>query len=118
MSSFAYGIYAISPGTSAHTLGYQSNGLAVTDVLQVWDGPTETRCRFRVHRNGDIIPGPTTAADLATTATDGFVCVRSCNGTPTGAPSNAANGIVPVVYDRSAHKIWAYSGSWRGVAVT
>lgn len=55
---------------------------------------------------------------LATTATAGFLGVNSCAGTPTGVPTSIPTGQIPMVYDTSAHKIWFYSGSWRGVAVT
>lgn len=55
-------------------------------------------------------------AAIATTATDGFMYIANCAGTPTGVPT-AFTGSTPMVYDTSANKIWAYNGSWRGVAV-
>jgi hypothetical protein len=55
---------------------------------------------------------------LATNATDGHVMIPSCAGTPTGAPTSAAGGQLPMIYDTSANKIWFYNGSWRGVVVT
>jgi hypothetical protein len=59
-----------------------------------------------------------TGVELATNATGGFFEIPSCNGTPTGTPDLSLTGNVPMVYDRSAHKLWVYSGSWRSVALT
>jgi hypothetical protein len=50
---------------------------------------------------------------LATTATDGFVYVPSCAGTPTGVPTAIA-GFVPIVVNTTANKLYFYStGAWR-----
>jgi hypothetical protein len=57
-------------------------------------------------------------AALATGATEGFFHIQSCAGTPSGTPASIPTGQIPMVYDSSAHKIWFYSGSWRGVSVT
>lgn len=52
-------------------------------------------------------------AALATNATDGFLHIASCAGTPTGTPT-AYTGKTPVVFD-STNRIWyAYlGGAWR-----
>ena len=52
---------------------------------------------------------------LATTATEGFLALPTCAGTPTGTP---AIGVGAIVYDTTANKIWVWNSSWRGVAVT
>jgi len=50
---------------------------------------------------------------LATGATDGFLYVPSCAGTPTGTPT-AQTGGIPIVVDSTNHKLYFYSGgSWR-----
>lgn len=50
---------------------------------------------------------------LATTATDGFLYVPSCAGTPTGVPT-AQTGMIPLVYDSTNNILYAYSGgAWR-----
>lgn len=54
---------------------------------------------------------------LATTATEGFMHVQSCAGTPTGVPASIPTGQIPMVYDSTNHRIYAYSGAWRSVAV-
>lgn len=57
-------------------------------------------------------------ATISTSATTGFTYLASCAGTPTGVPANTPTGAIPVVYDTSANKLWAYNGSWRGVSLT
>lgn len=69
--------------------------------------------RFTWDEVGNTIIG---TAAIATNATDGFMYISSCAGTPTGTASSYA-GRVPMVYDTSANKIWFYNGSWRGVLV-
>jgi hypothetical protein len=58
------------------------------------------------------------ASALATGATEGFFHIQSCAGTPSGTPASIPTGQIPMIYDSSAHKIWFYSGSWRGVTVS
>jgi len=116
----AFGITAICPSatvTDVHTLGYATTRTS-GDIFEVWAGATNATQRIVVTALGDIIAGPSTAAALATTATDGFVYVRSCNGAATGVPSQAGTGRVPLVYDYANHALYAYHGSWRSVALT
>lgn len=52
-------------------------------------------------------------AAIATNATDGFLYVAACAGTPTGAPT-AYTGRVPIVVDSTNNKLYFYSNSaWR-----
>lgn len=52
-------------------------------------------------------------AAIATNATDGFLYVSTCAGTPTGTPTTLA-GTAPIVIDTTNHKLYFYSGgSWR-----
>lgn len=52
-------------------------------------------------------------AALATTATDGFLYIPTCAGTPTGAPT-AVTGRAPLVIDSTNNKLYFYSGgAWR-----
>jgi len=51
-------------------------------------------------------------AAIATNATDGFLYVPSCAGTPTGTPTTKT-GMVPIVVDSSNNKLYFYVGSWR-----
>ena len=50
---------------------------------------------------------------LATTATDGFLYVPTCAGTPTGTPT-AKTGYAPIVVNTTNNKLYFYSGgAWR-----
>lgn len=57
------------------------------------------------------------SAALATNATDGFLYIPTCAGTPTGAPT-AFTGRAAMIYDTTNNKWWIYNGSWRGVVLT
>ena len=57
---------------------------------------------------------------INTTATNGFLYVASCAGTPTGVPTSIT-GMVPMVVDTSTGtgKLWFYvGGAWKGVLLT
>lgn len=59
--------------------------------------------------NGSTVIG---TAALATNATDGFLYVPSCAGTPTGVPTTQT-GTVPLVYDTTNEILYAYvNGAW------
>lgn len=53
------------------------------------------------------------SAALATNATEGFLYIPSCAGTPSGTPQNHA-GTIPIVYDTTNHKLYVYDGGWVG----
>jgi hypothetical protein len=56
-------------------------------------------------------------AALALGATDGFLYLPSCAGTPSGTPT-AQTGTVPCLIDTTGSKLWAFiSGSWKSVAL-
>jgi hypothetical protein len=53
------------------------------------------------------------AGGVATSATDGFLYVPTCAGTPTGTPSTVT-GFAPIVVDTTNNKLYFYSGGqWR-----
>lgn len=52
----------------------------------------------------------------ATNMTTGFTHVPSAAGAPTGAPSNPT-GNVPLYYDSTNNRLYAYNGSWRSVVL-
>jgi hypothetical protein len=67
--------------------------------------------RMRITSAGNIVAGGSVA--LATTATDGFLYVPTCAGTPTGTPT-AITGMAPIVVDTTNNKLYFYStGQWR-----
>jgi hypothetical protein len=55
----------------------------------------------------ELVTGGTTAR--ATTATDGFLYIPTCAGTPTGTPTGQA-GNVPLIYDDTNQVLYIYSG--------
>lgn len=66
--------------------------------------------RARITSGGSLVVG---TAALATTATDGFLYVPTCAGTPTGTPTTQT-GTAPIVVDTTNNKLYFYSGGqWR-----
>jgi hypothetical protein len=67
--------------------------------------------RARITSDGNIVAGGSVA--LATTATNGFLYVPTCAGTPTGTPT-AITGMAPIVVNTTNNKLYFYSGgAWR-----
>jgi hypothetical protein len=67
--------------------------------------------RARITSAGSFVAGAQAA--LATTATDGFLYVPTCAGTPTGVPT-AITGMAPIVVNTTNNKLYFYSGgAWR-----
>lgn len=67
--------------------------------------------RMRITASGNVVAGGSVA--LATTATDGFLYVPTCAGTPTGVPT-AITGMAPIVVNTTNNKLYFYSsGAWR-----
>ena len=63
---------------------------------------------------GGVVVG---AVVLDTTATDGFLYVPTCAGTPTGTPTAQA-GTVPMLVDTTASKLWMYlGGGWKSTTL-
>ena len=65
---------------------------------------------FSADRLGSVVSGGLAA--LATTATDGFLYMPTCAGTPTGVPTAKA-GKVAFVYDSTNNIIYLYNGAWK-----
>jgi len=73
---------------------------------------TNATRRASIEASGSIVAGSGAAA-LATTATDGFLYVPTCAGTPTGTPT-AITGMAPIVVNTTNNKLYFYSGgAWR-----
>lgn len=66
--------------------------------------------RLTVTSNGNVV---VSNAALATNATDGFLYVPTCAGTPTGTPTTFA-GRAPIIVNTTNNKLYFYSsGAWR-----
>ena len=75
--------------------------------LALGTGLTE---RARIDANGNVIIN---TAAIATNATNGFLYVPTCAGTPTGTPTTYT-GRSPIVVDTTNNKLYFYSGgTWR-----
>ena len=82
-------------------------GLSGSEVTIFYASGSE---RARIDNSGNIICG---TAAIATNATNGFLYVPGCAGTPTGTPTTYT-GRVPIVVDTTNNKLYFYSGGqWR-----
>lgn len=122
MATYNFGVVALNPnGTASHVLGFAvARTSSVASLFEVWDGPNNTDCVFAVRTDGqdqaigDVMLGdPRSPADLATTATRGFLGIRVCNGPPTGTPADLGSSNAALVYDRANHRLYVYNGAWR-----
>ena len=92
--------YALLAGRSGGQTLKGGTGAAETLLLQGTDHATV----------GNIVIN---TAAIAPNATNGFLYVPSCAGTPTGVPTTFA-GRVPIVVDTTNNKLYFYSGgAWR-----
>jgi len=87
---------------------------ADSSSIRFWTGATPSVNAYIDHVS-NVVLGNQSA--LATNATNGFVYIRTCAGTPTGAPT-AFTGHVAMLYDTTNNKLYAYNGSWRSVTLT
>jgi len=102
------GVFAVNIASIWASVGRLDIGTTSASDISFFANNTE---RFRIESNGSIRAGATAA--LATTATDGFLYVPTCAGTPTGTPT-AITGMAPIVVNTTNNKLYFYSGgAWR-----
>ena len=95
-------IFTLSGGNRWVIAALNTGGFTITD-------PDTGTTGIILQNYGSII---CKQAALATTATDGFLYIPTCAGTPTGVPT-VQPGTVPMVYDTVNHRLCIYdSGSW------
>ena len=113
---------------NAQLVGLRINSTATENIVEVGGGSssfnaaTEVRIRtgantttttgtvrLTADTNGNVAVG---TAAIATNATNGFLYIPSCAGTPTGTPTTKT-GLVPLVIDTTNHKLYFYDGLWR-----
>lgn len=87
---------------------------ADSSAIRFWTGATPSVNAYIDHVS-NVVLGNQSA--LATNATDGFVYIRTCAGTPTGAPT-AFTGHVAMLYDTTNNKLYCYNGAWKSVTLT
>jgi hypothetical protein len=107
-------------GIEGNTLGTRLGGtIANAGYLGVYSNApltlhTNNLYRGQISGAGSWVVGAASA--LATNASDGFLYVPSCAGTPSGTPT-AYTGKVALVYDTTGEKLWAYNGAWKSVTL-
>jgi hypothetical protein len=67
---------------------------------------------------GNVIVG--SGNSLGTTATNGFLCIPTCSGPPTGNPVGVPLGTVPLIYDTVNNRLYMRTpgGTWRYATTT
>lgn len=92
-------------------LGGSTSGVITGGIIFASGAGASNTERMRIDSSGNVVAGGSVA--LATTATDGFLYVPTCAGTPTGTPT-AITGMAPIVVDTTNNKLYFYSGGqWR-----
>ena len=95
-------------GSSFQGMYFDAGSSSGADIL-FRSSPSGTAALTIKQGNGSLVCN---AAAIATNATDGFLYIATCAGTPTGTPTGFT-GRVALVYDTSAHQFWIYDGGWK-----
>lgn len=93
---------------SGETVGITSTS---SDDMQFY----VTATQLTITSGGNVVIGNQNA--LATNATNGFMYIRTCAGTPTGTPT-AYTGHVAMLFDTTNSKLYCYNGAWKSVTLT
>jgi len=101
-----FGLHAAYP-TMASAALMCDNGSETSDIFVARDNGT---AKFKVADAGNVVCSD---AALATNATNGFLYIPTCAGTPTGVPT-AFTGTVAMVFDTTNNKLYIYDGGWLG----
>lgn len=105
-ASFSSGIFS---GNQLALASYVANGLLLASSYSIKfaaGGLATTNEAFSIDTNANLICG---RAAIATNATNGFLYVPTCAGTPTGVPTTVT-GRVPIVADSTNNKLYIHSG--------
>lgn len=104
------GFYApiITGGLADSTLTLRSTSSGGADDRIVFKTNTDVE-QASIDTAGNIILG---TAAISTSATDGFLYIPTCAGTPTGTPTSQS-GRVPMIYDTTNHQFWFYDSGWK-----
>ena len=122
------GINQLSVNGMLGEMAFQkTSGITVRNIQSpVGFGTTVTSVGFSEYTNltlqpntGNVVIG--SGSTLATTATNGFLCIPTCSGPPTVGPStNPSNpaipiGTVPLIFDTTNNRLYIRTpaGTWR-----
>jgi hypothetical protein len=103
-------------GTITQALGYAATTYAFTGTTtnHPWAIITNNTPRIEIGAAGRVLVNKNLTFPAGTTTmTDGFPNVPSAAGIPTGVPSDLVSGNVPLYYDSTNDKLYAYNGSWK-----
>lgn len=106
-SNYERGVFDFTTSSNVLTIGTQKGGTGSTRAVTFVTGGTTT---LKLTTAQSVV---TSAGALATNATDGFLYIPTCAGTPTGTPT-AQTGTVALVYDTTNNKLYVYNGAWKG----
>lgn len=96
-AAVAFG-FVSDPNTGMFRVGTDSLALATGGSAGLW-----------LDDGGNVAVG---GGSVLTNRVNNFLYVPTSNGTPTGTPAASFTGLLPFVYDYSAHKFWVYDGGW------
>lgn len=106
-------IHAGGTGSTSTLTVEATTGAGTSDAIIFKTGSQSER--MRIDTNGNILLG--VSGGVSSVATNGFVNLEACAGTPTGTPTSVS-GLVPTVYDTTNDKLWFYNSGWKGAPVT
>lgn len=105
-----YGL-AIADLTIFEVTGANSQGMVLAvGAAKPIKFATNGTVKTQITSAGSLVHG---TAALATNATDGFLYIPTCAGTPTGSPTTQT-GTVPMIWDSTNKKFYIYDGGWLG----
>lgn len=99
--------FSLSPTRAIINSTARAGGVTQPFVIAVGDAYTE---RLYIDKLGNVVVGTLSQAPLATTATDGFLYIPECAGTPTGTPTQMV-GSLPLVIDKTNSKMYFHNGT-------
>lgn len=100
-------VFEDTAGSPAKTWSFRS-----ADGEFIMRNETDGMDMFKMTVGGGSVFGR--LADIATNATDGFMYVPTCAGTPTGTPATVA-GHKAMIWDRTNKKLYIHDGSWNAM---
>jgi hypothetical protein len=114
----ATGILGIVNGANAQTLRIYSTFTDSSNYQRLKLGWNTTTAVVHNEGAGTGADGSVAFNDaaLATNATKGFVMIPSCAGAPSGVPADIPTGQIPLVFDSTNNKLYAYDGGWLSTA--
>ena len=94
-----------------------AGGSTINDTIRAFasGGPA---LRVLAAGNGDVmVGGAALGSQMANASVDGFLQIPTMGGAPSGVPTNANANRVPLVYDVTNNKLYAYNGAWKSVTL-